>query len=79
MIIVYSKDNCPYCQKAEALLKMKGAEFSVNKLGVDFELEELKELFPQARTFPQITEVGKGYIGGYEELEKHFATQGLSL
>ena len=41
-------------------------------LDVDFTLEDLRNKFPEARTFPQITMDGT-YIGGYAELEKHLS------
>ena len=31
---VWSKDNCPYCDQAKSLLKMKGIEYEErNKIG----------------------------------------------
>lgn len=79
MIVIYSKENCSYCEKAKNLLKAKGIEHSVNTLGVDFELPELMEMFPGARTFPQITEVGVGHIGGFSELENYVLSKELTL
>jgi Glutaredoxin and related proteins len=79
MIVVYSKDNCAYCEKAKALLEMKGYEYKVNKLGVDFEIPDLMEMFPGAKTFPQISEVGVGHIGGYTELESYILSKELTL
>jgi glutaredoxin len=79
MIVVYSKDHCPYCEKAKALLKAKGYEFQVNTLGKDFEIPELLEMFPGAKTFPQIAEAGGGHIGGFTELEAWVSTKDLSI
>lgn len=79
MIIIYSKENCQYCEKAKNLLVLKGIEHSVSMLGSDFELSELTEMFPEARTFPQIAKVGHGYIGGYPELETYILSTELSL
>ena len=39
-------------------------------LDVDYSREDLLDKFPEARTFPQITQDGN-FIGGYTELEKH--------
>jgi glutaredoxin 3 len=41
-------------------------------LDVDFTREQLFELFPGARTFPQIKFDGQS-IGGYVELKEHVA------
>lgn len=67
-IIVYSKDNCVYCDKAKNLLKTKAVEHIEYKLGKDFDRDTLLERFPDARSFPVIT-VNKEFIGGYNELE----------
>ena len=69
MIVVYSKDNCVFCDKAITLLKLKAKEHVVYKLGKDFDRDTILELFPQARTFPIIT-IDKAFVGGYNELER---------
>jgi len=69
MIVVYSKDNCVFCDKAITLLKLKAKEHVVYKLGKDFDRDTILEIFPQARTFPIIT-IDKAFIGGYNELER---------
>ena len=66
-VMIYSKDNCPYCDKAKNLLKMKAIDFVEHKLDKDFDRDTLLKLFPNAKTFPVIT-VDKNYIGGYNEL-----------
>ena len=38
-VIMYSKDNCVYCDKARNLLKVKAIESIEYKLGKDFERE----------------------------------------
>jgi len=73
-VILYSKDNCAFCDKAKNLLKMKAIEFIEYKLDKDFNRDTLLELFPQARTFPVIT-LNKEYIGGFNELEKLLNTK----
>jgi glutaredoxin len=69
MITVYSKDDCVYCDKAVALLKVKAKDHIVYKLGKDFDRDTLLEMFPNARSFPVVT-VDREFIGGYNELEK---------
>ncbi len=65
-VIVYSKDNCIFCEKAVSLATMKGLDITVKKLGVDFGMEDLMGQFPNAKTFPQIVVDNKS-IGGYTE------------
>ena len=69
MIVVYSKDQCVFCDKAITLLKLKAKEHVVYKLDKDFDRDTILEMFPQARTFPIIT-IDKAFIGGYNELER---------
>ena len=69
-IEIYSKPNCPYCDKAVHVAQQLVQETSENSytkfmLGEDFTREELFEKFPTARTFPQITVDGES-IGGYD-------------
>lgn len=66
-VMVYSKDACPYCVKAINLLKTTDLEFEELKLDKNFTREELKEWFPDAKTFPVIL-LDKMWIGGYNEL-----------
>jgi glutaredoxin len=68
-IIIYSKNDCPYCDNARELLKRLGKEFIEYKLDKDFSRPLLKEIFPDAKTFPVIT-LDKNYIGGYTELSE---------
>ena len=65
-VIVYSKDNCIFCEKAVSLATMKGLDITVKKLGIDFGMEDLMGQFPNAKTFPQIVVDNKS-IGGYTE------------
>lgn len=89
-IKIYSKDNCPFCDKAvfetmrfRGFLKdsiepevnpYPGFDYSIFKLGEDFDMKDLVQLFPTARTFPQIViENAAGQnesesIGGYDDL-----------
>lgn len=68
--IVWSKDTCPFCDQAKALLKMKGIEFEERNINKDWTREQLLEAVPNARTVPQIFLDGN-LIGGFTELRKH--------
>jgi len=67
--IVWSKDHCPFCDQAKALLKQKGIEFEEKKIGHGYSKEDLLEAVPTARTVPQIFLDGK-LIGGFTELKQ---------
>lgn len=71
--IVWSKDQCPYCDQAKALLQQKGIAFEERKIGHGYTRENLLESVPTARTVPQIF-IDEKLIGGFTEL-KTFLTQ----
>ena len=70
--VVWSRDNCPYCEQAKGLLKIKGIEFEERKVGGDWTKEQLLEAVPTARTVPQIFLDGE-LVGGFVELRKRLA------
>ncbi len=73
---VFGKDNCPYCLKAVALLSKAKLSYVYTKIGSGITLEEFKELFPSAKTVPQIQVLKDGvthYIGGYNQLEEYLS------
>jgi glutaredoxin len=64
---IYSKDNCPYCDKAKFELQHE-AEVEVKNISTNPDyLTELMEKNPVARTMPQIFKDDK-LIGGYDQL-----------
>jgi glutaredoxin 3 len=67
--IVWSKNQCPYCDQAKALLKLKGIEFEERNINDGWDREDLLAAVPTARTVPQIF-LGEEYIGGFTELKK---------
>jgi glutaredoxin len=67
--IVWSKDQCPYCDQAKALLKSRNIEFEERNVSQDWTREQLLEAVPNARTVPQIFLDGE-LVGGFTELRK---------
>jgi glutaredoxin len=67
---VWSKDACPFCVQAKALLESRGIEFEERNVSTDWTREQLLEAVPTARTLPQIF-LDDNYIGGFTELRKH--------
>jgi glutaredoxin 3 len=72
--LVWSKDNCPFCEQAKALLTKQGIEYEERKIGADWTREQLLESVPTARTVPQIF-LDNEHIGGFTELKKHLTTR----
>jgi glutaredoxin 3 len=65
---IWSKYNCPNCDQAKALLKMKGIAFEEKKIGDGYTKEDLLEAVPAARTVPQIF-IEDELVGGFIELK----------
>ena len=68
--IIWSKENCPFCVQAKALLKQKGIETEERNINKDWTKEQLMDAVPDARTLPQIFLDDK-LVGGFTELRKH--------
>jgi glutaredoxin 3 len=67
--IVWSKNQCPYCDQAKALLKLKGIDYEERNINDGWDREDLLAAVPTARTVPQIF-LGEEYVGGFTELKK---------
>ena len=72
--IVWTKDACPYCVQAKALLEQRGIDYEEKKIGVDYTREQLLEAVPTARTVPQIFLDGS-HVGGFSELKQKLGNQ----
>ena len=75
-IVIYSKNNCVYCNKAKSLVKNLRLDYTEKKME-DFESvdEMLKDIGKKVRTMPQI-KIGDKLVGGYNQLVEHFVEQG---
>ena len=67
--VVWSKDNCAYCDQAKALLEQRGIEFEERKIGHGSTREQLLESVPTARSVPQIF-LNDEFVGGFTELRQ---------
>jgi glutaredoxin 3 len=65
---MYATAICPYCIRAEMLLKAKGIA-DIEKIRVDLDPQQREEMMRKTarRTVPQIY-IGETYVGGYDEL-----------
>lgn len=74
-VIVWSKENCPYCEKAKFILTNLKVPFEERKIGESWSREQLLEVAPNARTVPQIFISGR-LIGGCDDFEKYIEATG---
>ncbi|ATC95827.1 glutaredoxin 3 [Pseudoalteromonas tunicata] len=67
-VVIYTKDYCPYCIRAKALLSSKGVPFTEFDIGKQPELRD--EMVAKANggyTVPQIF-IGDQHIGGCDDM-----------
>ena len=67
-IIIYSKNNCPYCTRAKMLLESKGVSYT--EINVQDHPEEKENMIRRSnggKTFPQII-IEDLHIGGCDDL-----------
>jgi glutaredoxin 3 len=67
-VVMYSTGTCPFCERAEALLKARGVS-SIEKIRVDLEPARRDEMTTRTRrrTVPQIF-IGDTHVGGFDDL-----------
>jgi glutaredoxin 3 len=72
MLTVYSKNRCPYCDQAKALLKNKGIKFEEIRIDEMCNAGAREFITEQGhRTVPQIYFQGKLFVeGGFQGLSK---------
>ena len=67
-ITMYSTGVCPYCMRAEQLLKARGVQ-TIDKIRIDLQPERRQEMMDRTgrRTVPQIF-IGARHVGGFDDL-----------
>jgi glutaredoxin 3 len=67
-VTMYGTQNCPFCRRAEELLKTKGVD-NLKKIAVDRDPDLLQTMMARTgrRSVPQIF-IGELHVGGYDDL-----------
>jgi len=67
-VLMYSTAVCPYCIRAEQLLKARGVT-EIEKVRIDLDPERRDEMMEKTgrRTVPQIY-IGETHVGGCDDL-----------
>ncbi|ARP83960.1 glutaredoxin 3 [Bordetella genomosp. 8] len=67
-VLMYSTAVCPYCIRAEALLKQRGVS-EIEKVRIDLDPAQRATMMERTgrRTVPQIY-IGETHVGGYDDL-----------
>ena len=67
-VVMYATGMCPYCLRAEQLLRAKGVQ-EIEKIRIDLEPHRRTEMMSRTgrRTVPQIY-IGDRHVGGCDDL-----------
>ena len=67
-VVMYSTAVCPYCVRAEQLLRQRGVE-AIEKIRIDVDPALRNEMMERTgrRTVPQIY-IGDTHVGGFDDL-----------
>ncbi len=68
-VVMYSTAVCPYCIRAEQLLKNKGVQ-EIEKIRIDLDPDKFAEMMTLShgrRTVPQIF-IDDTHVGGYDDM-----------
>ena len=66
-IEIYTKDWCPFCHRAKALLRSQDLSFEEIDVTTDAQREQEMVLRSERRSVPQIF-IGTRHIGGFDDL-----------
>lgn len=67
MLTVYTKNNCPFCDRAKSLIESKGVEY--RSINIEHDTEAREFLLEQGlRSVPQIFDGTHHLPGGYQGL-----------
>jgi glutaredoxin 3 len=66
-VVIYTKDYCPYCHKAKALLNKKNVPFTERDVQGDAQGFDKMVALSGRRTVPQIF-IGSRHVGGCDDL-----------
>ena len=76
-VVLYSKSNCSFCNKAKNLLNFHNILYDEKILDIDFTREYILSLYSQAKTFPVVVIDGV-YIGGFIELQEYIRNNSIN-
>ena len=67
-VLMYSTGVCPYCVRAEMLLKQRGVT-EIEKIRIDLDPQQREAMMARTgrRTVPQIY-IGDTHVGGFDDL-----------
>ena len=74
--VLWSKDNCQWCERVRQLFAATNIEYLEYKLDKDFTRKQFYEEFEEGATFPQV-QLDNQYIGGCKETLRYLQEKKL--
>ena len=68
-LVIYTRDNCGFCEKLKMILDSFDISYTQYKLDVDFNREAFYNEFGEGSTFPRVTLDGQLFGGCTETIE----------
>jgi glutaredoxin 3 len=67
-VLMYRTEQCPYCHRAEALLRARGVT-EIETIRIDLDPAQREQMIERTgrRTVPQIF-IGTTHVGGFDDL-----------
>tara|TARA_B100000513_G_C11737111_1_gene128915 strand:- start:96 stop:344 length:249 start_codon:yes stop_codon:yes gene_type:complete len=74
--VLYSRDNCQWCERVKQLMDSVKFPYIEYKYGVDFTRKEFYAEFGEGATFPQV-QIDNKHIGGCKDTLHYLQEQGI--
>ena len=74
--VLYSRDNCQWCERVKQLMDSVKFPYIEYKYGVDFTRKEFYAEFGECATFPQV-QIDHKHIGGCKDTLHFLQEQGI--
>ena len=74
--VLYSRDNCQWCERVRQLMDSVKFPYIEYKYGVDFTRKEFYAEFGEGATFPQVS-IDNKHIGGCKDTLHYLQEQGI--
>lgn len=72
--VIYSKDNCPYCDQIKKVMRLARLEHVIYNLGEQFTKDDFYAEFGEGTTFPQVL-MNEKKLGGCKDTIQYLKEQ----
>lgn len=75
-VVLYTKDDCPYCEKIKTVLTIQNVPYVEYKLGQHFDRSNFISEFGEGSTFPRVL-INGNLIGGASDTVQYLKENGI--